>query len=69
MITERKLRVYRLLVDICSQAILTLVAAGVFIALTVAFIRNPSWILGSANTVFGVAILIVFRYYFPTRRR
>jgi hypothetical protein len=69
MITERKLRVYSLLSDIIFKAILTLVVIGIFIALTIAFLRNPnSAPLAASDTIFGIAILIVIRYYFPTRK-
>jgi hypothetical protein len=69
MITERKLRVYNLLSDVICKFLLTLAVMGVFIALTCAFIRNPSSrVLGTSDTVFGVAILIVIRYYFPNRK-
>ena len=70
MITERKLRVYNLLSDVICKFMLTLVVIGVFIALTVAFLRNPaSRVLGASDTIFGVAILIVIRYYFPSRKQ
>ncbi|HEY2292340.1 MAG TPA: hypothetical protein VGM86_16700 [Thermoanaerobaculia bacterium] len=65
-LNEKKVEVYRVMGDVVAKFILAIAAAGVFIMISIALVRNPRWELAVADSFFGGTLFYVFRHYFPS---
>ena len=60
--------VIQLLADVFVKVVLSLAAAGIFIAFAVTLIVNPSWLIASVEAFLTGTIYVVFKHYFPAKR-
>lgn len=65
-LNEKKAEVYKLMGDVVAKFILAVTAAGVFVMISVALVKNPKWELAVADSFFGGTLFFVFRHYFPS---
>ena len=67
MVTEKKIQVYSLLLDMIIKLLFSIVMLAILITITVKFILNPTWPLAAADVGSGGVMGIVVRHYFPRR--
>jgi hypothetical protein len=68
MISREQAEAYQIVGDIFCKAFLVLVAALVFIGVTIVLVINPNLYLGIFDSVLAISIGPVMHHYFPKRK-
>lgn len=68
-ITEDKAKVYSLILDMMLRVMFALVSLFFFSWVMIKVINEPRWEWVGAEAIMSGTIIVVFRYYFPSKKK
>lgn len=68
-ITKEKAQVYQLMADVIVKFLLGLAVVGVFVAITVKLLNDPSWPVATFGSFLSATVFLVFRHYFSSKKK
>lgn len=64
---KEQAKVVELLANVAAKFILALVTCGVFVAVTIKLLRDPSWPVAAVEMFLTGTVYVVFKHYFPAK--